>query len=198
MSSSYYGNAHYNPQNPIPSTAQAAHAAHHGRARRAPRLPPSQNSQRQFRGVRSMKDVAGPPHEVTFFRKEFEAGRSFDLDDDLEFCPTLLTEHDRISIYFPASSSDGSSPNTSPESSPAQHTKEVVPTRFSLNSNTPPYIPGSAFHSSPAPHQPIAPIVPRVRNAIPIVNPSTGIRMTSPPQTVPPARMQQQQIARRW
>ena len=28
------------------------------------------------------------------FRTRFEAGRSFDLDDDLEFCPALLTEDD--------------------------------------------------------------------------------------------------------
>lgn len=31
---------------------------------------------------------------VTAFRVRFEAGRSFDLDDDLEFCPGLLTEDD--------------------------------------------------------------------------------------------------------
>ena len=31
---------------------------------------------------------------VTAFRARFEAGRSFDLDDDLEFCPGLLTEDD--------------------------------------------------------------------------------------------------------
>jgi len=31
---------------------------------------------------------------VTTFRQKFEAGRSFDLDDDMEFCPALLTESD--------------------------------------------------------------------------------------------------------
>lgn len=31
---------------------------------------------------------------VAAFRLRFEAGRSFDLDDDLEFCPNLLTEDD--------------------------------------------------------------------------------------------------------
>jgi aspartate/methionine/tyrosine aminotransferase len=31
---------------------------------------------------------------VNAFRQRFEAGRSFDLDDDLEFCPALLTESD--------------------------------------------------------------------------------------------------------
>jgi len=32
------------------------------------------------------------------FRARFEAGRSFDLDDDLEFCPGLLTEDD-VSVH---------------------------------------------------------------------------------------------------
>ncbi len=27
-------------------------------------------------------------------RARFEAGRSFDLDDDIEFCPALLTQDD--------------------------------------------------------------------------------------------------------
>ena len=31
---------------------------------------------------------------ITSFRQKFEAGRSFDLDDDLEFCPALLTQDD--------------------------------------------------------------------------------------------------------
>jgi hypothetical protein len=31
---------------------------------------------------------------VMAFRQKFEAGRSFDLDDDMEFCPALLTESD--------------------------------------------------------------------------------------------------------
>jgi hypothetical protein len=39
-----------------------------------------------------------PP--TSAFRVRFEAGRSFDLDDDLEFCPGLLTEDDvSCSLY---------------------------------------------------------------------------------------------------
>lgn len=53
----------------------------------------AQNAQRQFRGVKSMRELAEAP-AVTAFRARFEAGRSFDLDDDLEFCPNLLTEDD--------------------------------------------------------------------------------------------------------
>ncbi len=37
---------------------------------------------------------------LSTFRSKFEAGRSFDLEDDLEFCPSLLTEND-VSLTFP-------------------------------------------------------------------------------------------------
>ena len=40
-----------------------------------------------------MKELTESP-AVSAFRLRFEAGRSFDLDDDLEFCPGLLTEDD--------------------------------------------------------------------------------------------------------
>lgn len=40
-----------------------------------------------------MKELTESP-PVSAFRARFEAGRSFDLDDDLEFCPGLLTEDD--------------------------------------------------------------------------------------------------------
>lgn len=40
-----------------------------------------------------MKELAESP-PVSAVRARFEAGRSFDLDDDLEFCPGLLTEDD--------------------------------------------------------------------------------------------------------
>ena len=40
-----------------------------------------------------MKELTEVPM-VSAFRLRFEAGRSFDLDDDLEFCPGLLTEDD--------------------------------------------------------------------------------------------------------
>lgn len=40
-----------------------------------------------------MKELTETP-PTSAFRARFEAGRSFDLDDDLEFCPGLLTEDD--------------------------------------------------------------------------------------------------------
>lgn len=40
-----------------------------------------------------MKELTDPLI-VNAFRVRFEAGRSFDLDDDMEFCPGLLTDDD--------------------------------------------------------------------------------------------------------
>ena len=40
-----------------------------------------------------MKELTDTASVITF-RQKFEAGRSFDLDDDMEFCPALLTESD--------------------------------------------------------------------------------------------------------
>lgn len=81
-------NNHQNPSAQMPSTSNNRH----GNRRRGPKAG-SQNAQQQFRGVRSMKELAEAP-AVSAFRARFEAGRSFDLDDDLEFCPGLLTEDD--------------------------------------------------------------------------------------------------------
>ena len=53
----------------------------------------SHNPHKQFRGVRSPRDMLESPAALAA-RARFEAGRSFDLDDDLEFCPGLLTEDD--------------------------------------------------------------------------------------------------------
>lgn len=41
---------------------------------------------------------------VSTFRNQFETSRSFDLEDDMEFCPKLLTESD-VSVECPRSSS---------------------------------------------------------------------------------------------
>ena len=181
-------NHYYNVQHPTPSNSQTPSNAHHsGRGRRAPRL--SQNSHKQYNRIVKKEEEAAA---VVNYRQRFEAGRSFDLDDDLEFCPNLLTEVDMVSIH--SSSSDRSSLSSgSPESSPSTH--QVSPdSGFSLNSNSNPYIPQS-YQSQTASlklHQPAAT---RIRNAIPIVNPSTGLASMSPPASASPARMMQQ---RRW
>ncbi|KAL2039888.1 hypothetical protein N7G274_007291 [Stereocaulon virgatum] len=204
MSAYYYGPQHHQPSS---SSSHSSHNHHGGRSRRAPRLSNSQNSHRQFRGVRSMKELTeSPPNSA--FRMRFEAGRSFDLDDDLEFCPSLLTEDDLISIH--SSSSDGSLSSGSPQSSPLQPqiqpSQQTTPS-FSISSaaSNNSYNPITGFqsnnnnnnnhHQQMKIHQPSAL---RSRNAIPIVNPSTGMRVPSPPSSISPAMMQQQTYQRHW
>jgi hypothetical protein len=96
MSTYFYGH-HQQPQpqhHAIPTPHLPSTVSNHsgGRSRRNPRIA-AQNPPRQFRGVKSMRELAEAP-TVTAFRLRFEAGRSFDLDDDMEFCPNLLTEDD--------------------------------------------------------------------------------------------------------
>ncbi|KAI1636779.1 hypothetical protein F4809DRAFT_366165 [Biscogniauxia mediterranea] len=188
--SSYYNYGHHQPTAPAPTVP---HNHHGGRNRRAPRLSVSQNSHKQFRGVRSMKELSESV-SVSAFRSQFEASRSFDLEDDMEFCPKLLTESDIVSIS--SGSSDRSSlSSNSPNASPTQHPQQVAST-FSLNSTSPAFVPPTFqthHHSSLKLHQPAAT---RARNAIPIINPANGLTMSSPPQSVSPARMHQ--MGRRW
>lgn len=189
MSSSYY----YSHHQPTAAAPSAQHNHHGGRNRRAPRLSVSQNSQRQFRGVRSMKELSESA-AVSSYRSQYELSRSFDLEDDLEFCPKLLSESDLVSISS-ASSDRSSLSSNSPNSSPTQHPQQVA-TSFSLNSTSPPFIP-PAYQSQQSTlklHQPAAT---RARNAIPIINPANGLTMASPPPSVSPGRMQQA-IGRRW
>ncbi|KAK4118710.1 hypothetical protein N657DRAFT_329597 [Parathielavia appendiculata] len=192
MSTYYHFNAHQ--QLPTPATAAAVSHSHHGgRNRRAPKLSVAQNPQKQFRGVRSMKELTETAN-LAAFRMRFEAVRSFDLEDDMEFCPGLLTESDLVSIH--SSSSERSSlASNSPQSSPTQQPTQVA-SGFSLHSSSPAFIPPT-YHSQQSTlkiHQPSAT---RARNAIPIINPATGISMSSPPPSVSPPRMQQP-VGRRW
>lgn len=210
MASYYNFNAHAHPAPP-------SHNHHGGRNRRAPRVSVSQNSQRQFRGVRSMKEL-NDSAALSAFRMKFEAGRSFELEDDLEFCPGLLTETD-VSIPWSSipfivrkeddscsqdsqlvsisSASERSSlASNSPQSSPTPQPQTVAP-GFSLNSTSPPFVPPATVptqQSNLKLHQPAAT---RGRNAIPIINPATGISMSSPPSSVSPGKMQQS-MGRRW
>jgi hypothetical protein len=233
MSAYYFGGHHQHhqqqhhagPSNHHPSTS---HNHHGGRSRRAPRLSNSQNSHKQFRGVKSMKELAeSEAPAVTAFRARFEAGRSFDLDDDLEFCPGLLTDDD-VSIdqsspsspsesgkafrsdelrsqlqSIHSSSSDRSSLSSgSPDSSPLQQQiqpQQVTPAlSLTPSNNVNPYIPTSSYQNS---HQQLKihqPSAVRTRNAIPIVNPSTGMTVASPPSSISPGLMQQTTLSRRW
>jgi hypothetical protein len=46
-----------------------------------------------MRGGRTLKDLSDSA-AISAFRNKFESVRSFDLEDDMEFCPNLLTEND--------------------------------------------------------------------------------------------------------
>ncbi|CAN8103633.1 unnamed protein product [Discula destructiva] len=187
---------HYAPhhQHPTPTTASGHHA---GRNRRQPRVAVSQSqSQKQFRGVRSMKELPSESMAVTNFRRSFELGRSFDLDDDSQFVPNLLTESERED----SGSERSSLASNSPSSSPTQHPQQVVSpySSYILNSSSPAFLPPSynTQHGNLKLHQPSAT---RARNAIPIINPANGQGLTvpSPPSSVSPARLQQQRL-RQW
>ncbi|KAJ5945606.1 hypothetical protein N7454_002445 [Penicillium verhagenii] len=170
---------------------------HHGRSRRAPKMA-AQNAQRQFRGVKSMRELAEAP-AVTAFRARFEAGRSFDLDDDLEFCPNLLTDEDCFSValhplrwfrsFFPVQRLSRYFPLQHQIQPVQQVTPAISLSPASANS----YVHGVAnpnhlnYQQQPAN---------RTRKVIPIINPTTGMSLASPPSSISPAMMQAAQ--RRW
>jgi len=201
MSTYFYGSHQQHVQNPHPMMQQTNH---HGRSRRNQRMSSTQPSNRQYRQQQHQqqkqieKVVVSEPPALAAFRARFEAGRSFDLDDDLEFCPNLLTWDERQSVT--SGTSDRSSLSSgSPENSPLQHQIQphLTPS-LSLPSSA-----HSAYVSPPASfamnhnmklHQPSAI---RSRNPIPIVNPDTRTRM-SPPSSISPGMMQQATVQRRW
>jgi len=203
MASAYFYGQHQQQQHHAVVNAHLQQSNnHHGGRRRGPRSMAAQNAQRQSRNVKTMREMVEAP-TVTAFRQRFEAGRSFDLDDDLEFCPNLLTEDDLHSIN--SSASDRSSLSSgSPESSPLQHQiqpaqQQVTPSiSLSPGPSTASYVNNVAAaamnHNINAMHfqQPAAA---RARKVIPIVNPQTGITLASPPTSITPSMMQNQ---RRW
>jgi len=198
MSTYFYG-GHQQHQVPNSQSMSQSHN-HHGRSRRAPRLAAAQNSHRQFRAPKVVKEtVIVEAPSVVAYRARFEAGRSFDLDDDLEFCPNLLTFDERQSVT--SGSSDRSSLSSgSPDSSPLQSQiqPQITPALSISSAATSAYMSPPAFISNHnlKIHQPSA--VRSRTSAIPIVNPSTGNRIASPPSSISPGMMQQTINARRW
>jgi len=188
-----YGGQHH----PSHMNAHTSHNHHGGRSRRAPRLSAAHNH-KHFRQVRTPKEFVVEAPNITAFRRDFEAARSFDLEDDEMFCPFhLLTEDDLQSIH--SSGSDRSSLSSgSPESSPLQHQLQPTPS-FVLSSAPNPYTPAGyqpqQNSSQTKLHQPLAQ---RTRNAIPIVDPSTRAIASPPPSVSPNRQIQQQFMGRRW
>ncbi|KIW86061.1 hypothetical protein Z517_01455 [Fonsecaea pedrosoi CBS 271.37] len=198
--STFYYTAHQQHQATNPQPMPQTHS-HHGRSRRAPRLSAAQHSHRQFRAPKVVKElVVTEPPSISAYRARFEAGRSFDLDDDLEFCPNLLTFDERQSVT--SGSSDRSSLSSgSPDSSPLQsqiQPQQITPALSISSTVTSAYMsPNFAGnHNNLKIHQPSA--IRSRNNAIPIVNPSTGNRIASPPSSISPGMMQQTTAARRW
>ncbi|GIJ89241.1 hypothetical protein Asppvi_008171 [Aspergillus pseudoviridinutans] len=199
MSTFFYGHhqQHHqqHPHQGATSHMPSSNNHHNGRSRRGPKMA-SQNAQRQFRGVKSMRELAEAP-AVTAFRVRFEAGRSFDLDDDLEFCPGLLTEDDLHSIHS-ASSDRSSLSSGSPDSSPLQHqiqpVQQVTPSISLSPASTNTFVHSGVTSNLNMSFQ--QPSAVRTRKVIPIVNPNTGMTLTSPPTSISPGAMQNAQ--RRW
>ncbi|QSZ36330.1 hypothetical protein DSL72_007456 [Monilinia vaccinii-corymbosi] len=187
--SSYY--QHFNAHQQHTTSSNAQNGSVHNRSRRNARLPQNKQNNQYQKIVKREEELAA----VLSYRRQFEYARSFDLEDDAEFCPNLLTEEDMVSIN--GSGSDRSSlasgsPTSSPQST--QVSVNLSPdTHFSLNSNPHPFV-QSGFASQLKIHQPSATRI--GRNAIPIVNPNDGGLMSSPPSSVSPARMQQHQQTR--
>ncbi len=216
MSTFYYGgHQQHQAQNPHPMPQSHNH---HGRSRRAPRISSAQNSQRQFRAPKTVKEVVlTEAPTLTAYRQRFEAGRSFDLDDDLEFCPNLLS-YDEVGfepLFSSASLTDykkrqsvtsgsdrSSLSSGSPDSSPMQsqiQPQQITPSLSVSSAATSAYVSPPTFMSNNNNlkiHQPSA--IRSRNNAIPIVNPSTGNRIASPPSSISPGMMQQATAARRW
>lgn len=234
MSNHYYGGAHL--QSSLPHQSHATHG-HHGRNRRGPRVS-SQNTHRQYKAQARPKEVQTAP-DYSDYMARLEAAKSFDLEDDMSFCPFhLLTEDDvgamniineeyntdfqqLQSIHSATMSERGSASSGSPDSSPLQHQIHPHPQpnpSLLLSPSGVAFIPGqnsmstgmhgaqfnvhlpqSALNQKTKLHQPMAQ---RIRNPIPIVDPSTRAGTTSPPQqSVSPPRMhhhQQQYMQRHW
>ena len=134
----------------------------------------SQNSHRQYRAPKHLKEAPMiEPPSVSAYRARFEAGRSFDLEDDMEFCPNLLTNDEvytssdpnnlsslgsstnlykRQSIY--SGSSDRSSLSSgSPDSSPTQHQIQphnLAPSVSVASAATPAFVSPPTFISNMA------------------------------------------------
>ena len=94
----YYGSQQHHPQH----SAMHSHPPHHsGRSRRQARASGSHNNNnnnnhhhRQLRALRLQKEAEESAMEKAF-RRDFEAARSFDFEDDELFCPfNLLTDDD--------------------------------------------------------------------------------------------------------
>lgn len=195
MSNFYFPSQHHNSH----SNMHSSHSHHAGRSRRATRASANhhqqQHQKQQLRAMRLQKEAEDHAMERALtFRREFDAARSFDFEDDELFCPfNLMTDDDLQSM---SSGSDRSSLSSgSPEHSPIAQQIQPAPA-FLLPPSTFP----SAFQSNISQSKIHQPLAQRTgAKAIPIVDPSTRA-VASPPPSVSPGRQMlqgQQFIPRR-
>lgn len=164
---------------------QSPQSSSGARSRRNPHRLSS--SLKSFQMVRPREELTDCCPTVPTFVEKFEAGRSFDVEDDFAFIPELCTEEERILMD---SGSDRSSTSSgSPQSSPLQHQVQPSPS-YSHSSSFSSMFPNNILkYQSPV-------SATRPRNAIPIVNPSTGMRVSSPPLPSP-GRVSSHSLSRR-
>lgn len=98
MSQFYFGAPHaMTSQSPF-SANMSSHSHHGNRSRRSTRYTSTQTSQKQIKNPRTQKDSAEAALTAAF-RKDYEAARSFDLEDDEVFCPWHLLTDDDVSYH---------------------------------------------------------------------------------------------------
>lgn len=211
MSQFYFNSIASHPSYPANAPSNNHHAS---RSRRTPRFNPSQT--KPLKAMRSAKEPSGNT-QATSFLKDFEAARSFELEDDELFCPWhLLTEDDvsttcsanvlynsltvrkQLQSIHSSSSDRSSSSSGSPEASPQQLQLQPTPNFMNLPSMAHTQMASASFQQGVSGHLKLhQPLAQRTRNAIPIVDPNS--RATSPPTSVSPARQAQKVYAgRRW
>jgi hypothetical protein len=162
-----------------PNSQKQQHHQHHQHHQQQQML---RNQARMLR--EAPEPEPAPTVTMLQYMESLEQWISFDLDDDIEFCPNLVSESDMASL---SSASERSSlPSSSPSSSPTQQ-PQTVATGF-LSSFTPGFLP-PAF----SPHQTLPIHQPAATRAIAIIDPTTGIPVSSPSPSVSPGRM-----PRRW
>ncbi|KAF8461359.1 hypothetical protein BDZ91DRAFT_737209 [Kalaharituber pfeilii] len=98
----------------------------------------------------------------------------------------------QIQSISSASSDRSSNASGSPQSSPLQH--QIQPSSFSLVNPYGPY----TYNQNVYMKVQHSPPTQRVRNAIPIVNPTTGLRVPSPPLASPSRQPSTSSTPRRW
>ena len=117
--------------------------------------------------------------------RRFEASRGFDLEDDLEFCPALATIPD-YAYHTISSSPKTTSPSLlyQVNSTTCMHTGTTYYPPTPSSSSSPNSLPSSSWPSPQLRHQKhLGGVSNRVRRGIEIVDPSTGLRVASPPLT---------------